>query len=229
MWMTASILAVAVTLTKPDSLRQASAWMENLQELGLGWFSPIIDSKIFYVFSGLFFGAGLLLLAQSIVKIWRNPSLISSQTSQARFHLAKIYFIHYRSQIGSIFLGVPIRYWFTAKEKSGNNIRTDDQRIRVRSGHSRYIPTNTTLQPELEDYEECTDWEIHIAARCASYALEISLDGRPIEVRKIDDTGEYWGESPSHYDLFLSYYMVQLSHPSAYYDGVKVTPHYCSP
>ena len=222
-------MAVAVTLTKPDSLRQVSTLMETLQELGLGWFFPIIDSKIFYVFGGLFFGAGLLLLAQSIVKIWRNPSLLSNQKSQYRFHLAKIYFIHSRSRIGSVFLGVPIRYWFTAKKGNGIDIRTDNQKIRVRSGRSRYIPTNTTLQPELEDYEACIDWKIHIASRCASYALEISLDGRPIEVHRADDNGEYWGKSPSHYDLLLSYYMVQLSHPSDYYDGVKITPHYRSP
>ena len=162
-------------------------------------------------------------------QIWRNPSILSNQKWQDRFHLAKVYFNHVRGRIGSVVLGVPIRYWFTAKKGNGKDIRTENQRIRVRSGHSRYIPTNTTLQPELEEYEECTDWKMHIAAHCASYALEISLDGRPFDVHPIDDARTYWGEPPSHYDLILSYYVVQLSHPSDYYNGVKVTPHYRCP
>lgn len=224
--MVASILAVAVTLTKPDSLRQAFILMENLQELGVGWFSPVIDSNTFYVSSILFIGVGLTFLAQTIVKIWRNPSILSNHNYQYRTHMVKIYLIIYRSHIGSVILGVPIRYWFTAKEENGKEIRTENQRARVRSGRSRYIPTNTTLQPELEEYEKCTDWRIHIAVNCPTYALEISFDDKPIQVHGIDHYRKSWGYDSLQYNLPLSYYIVYLSHPSEYYNGVKITPHY---
>ena len=199
--------------------------MENLQELGFVWFSPLVDSKIFYILSGCLVGASLIILCQTIVKVWRNPSILSNQDYQNKTHLAKIYVSHYLSLIGSVVLGVPIRYWFTAKKEKNKDIRTEDQRFRVRAGHSKYISTHKQFHPDLQNYGECTDWKLHIAVHCASYALETSFNGSSFGVYSIDDSRDSWGKPLSSYDLILSYYRIQLSHPSDYYNGVKITPH----